>query len=366
MRAIEIIKLLDQWALPNLIDQWDNTGFQIGDPNREVTNILISLDLDRDVFLEALERDVQMIITHHPIIFKPLERITRQSYKERLIYDIIKEDIVVYNAHTNLDLTPGGVNDVLANALGISDHEPLKATYEEPLYKLVVFVPKDYAAIIRKVLGDMGAGWIGNYSHCTYNVEGIGTFMPLEGTKPFIGKAYELEQVEEIRIETIVEGDRLNEVIEEMIKHHPYEEVAYDVYPLKNKGKSYGYGRIGHIKEMALMDYLDMVKRSLQLDRLIVYGKQDIKVKKVAVCGGSGSSFIYHAYKKGADVYITGDIKYHDAQYANELGLTLVDAGHYHTEKVILPVIKNYLEKRLENQVAIYLFEKSSPPYLIY
>ncbi|GFN34684.1 Nif3-like dinuclear metal center hexameric protein [Tepidimicrobium xylanilyticum] len=366
MKAIDIIKLLDQWAFPYLIDKWDNTGFQIGDPEREVSKILISLDLDREVFLEAMNKKVQMIVTHHPIIFKSLSRITKESYKESLIYDIIKEDLVVYNAHTNLDLVPGGVNDALANTLGIKNHEPLRVNYRDPLYKLVVFVPKDYAPIIRKVLGDMGAGWIGNYSHCTYNVEGMGTFLPLRGTKPFIGKVYELEEVEEVRIETIVEDNNLDEVLKEMIRHHPYEEVAYDIYPLKNEGKAYGYGRIGSIKEMALLDYLDIIKRSLEVDRVIVYGNRNRIVERVAVCGGSGASFIYDAYKRGADLYITGDVKYHDAQYANELGLTLVDAGHYHTEKVILPIIKDYLDKILENKVEIYLHDKSSPPFAFY
>src|SRR5690606_12429725 len=228
----------------------------------------------------------QMIITHHPIIFKPLERITRQSYKERLIYDIIKEDIVVYNAHTNLDLTPGGVNDVLANTLGISDHEPLKATYEEPLYKLVVFVPKDYAAIIRKVLGDEGAGFIGNYSHCTYNVEGIGTFMPLEGTNPFIGEAYNLEEVEEIRIETVVKEADLKKIVNKVIAAHPYEEVAYDIYPLLNKRNIYGYGGIGNIDRMPLNKFLDIIKEKLDVDRLMVYGNINRDVERVALCGG--------------------------------------------------------------------------------
>lgn len=366
MKAIEIIKLLDQWASPYLIDKWDNTGFQIGDPKKEVSKILISLDLDRQVLTKAVDENAQMIITHHPLIFKPLNKITKLSYKEKLIYDLIKEDIVVYSAHTNLDLAIGGVNDVLANILGIKNTKPIKAIYEESLFKLVVFVPKDYAHAIRKVLGEAGAGWIGNYSHCTYNIEGTGTFMPLEGTNPFIGEAYVMEEVEETRIETIVEEKSLNHVIEEMIKHHPYEEVAYDIYPLKNKGRTYGYGRVGEVKEISLLNYLNIIKEALKIENVIVYGDQNKTVRKVAVCGGSGSSFIYDAYAKEADIFITGDVKYHDAQYANELGLILIDAGHYHTEKVILPVIKEYLEDNIVDKPEIIVYGESSPPYVVY
>ncbi|MCF6466546.1 Nif3-like dinuclear metal center hexameric protein [Clostridium sp. Cult2] len=366
MKAIEIIKLLDKWASPYLIDEWDNTGFQIGDPEKEVTKVLVSLDLDREVFEQAVDERAQMIITHHPIIFKPLKSITKLSYKENLIYDIIREDIVVYNAHTNLDLATGGINDILANLLGIENVEPIKTAYEETLFKLVVFVPKDYAHVIRKVLGETGAGWIGNYSHCTYNTEGVGTFMPLEGTNPFIGESYVLEEVEEIRIETIVREKNLSQVLKEMIKNHPYEEVAYDVYPLKNKGKVYGYGRIGKIKETSLLNYLDIIKERLKVENIIVYGNHNKSVSKVAICGGSGSSFIYDAYVKGADIFITGDVKYHEAQYANELGLTIIDAGHYHTEKVILPRIKKYLEDNMIEKAEIIIYDESSPPYEIY
>ena len=366
MKAIEIIEILNQWAPPRLIDEWDNTGFQIGDLEKKVNKILISLDLDREVYARAVEERTDMIITHHPIIFKPLKSLTREDYKGKLICDIIKEDIAIYNAHTNLDLTEGGVNDTLAGILDVKNSEPLSIAYEEPLYKLVVFVPNSHAPMIRKVLGDLGAGWIGNYSHCTYNTKGMGTFMPRENSNPFIGKVNILEEVEEVKIETITREKDLKRILNDMINSHPYEEVAYDIYPLKNKGKVYGYGRVGEIPEMHLISYLDRVKKALDTEHLIVYGNMDRFIKRVAVCGGSGSSFIHDAYLKGADIYVTGDIKYHEAQYANELGLTIVDAGHYNTEKIILPKIKEYLKKKLTKTVEIQLYIKSSPPYAIY
>lgn len=366
MKAIDIIDAMNKWASPKLIEEWDNTGFQIGDINTEISKILVSLDLDREAYKEAVKFGAQMIITHHPFIFKPLKSILYSSYKGKLIHDIIKKDIVVYNAHTNLDLAKGGVNDVLANILCLDNIEPLKLIYKENLYKLVVFVPKSHAQIVRDVLGKEGAGYIGNYSHCTYNLEGIGTFLPLEGTSPFIGEINKLEEVEEIRIETIVKEKDLNKVIDQMLLAHPYEEVAYDVYPLLNKGDIHGYGRIGDVEEIELCKFLDIVKDKLNVDKLFVYGNLERKVKRVALCGGSGSSFIFDANQKGADVYLTGDVKYHDAQYANELGLTIIDAGHFHTEKVILKEIENYIKKEISSNIDIKIHDKMSPQCVLY
>lgn len=366
MKAIEIMNLLEKWASMDLVDEWDNTGFQIGDPERQVEKILLALDLDREVFKMAKDINAQMIITHHPIIFSPLKSLTKLNYKEKLIYDIIKEDIVVYNAHTNLDIAKGGVNDRLAEILGIKNTIPLKSVYSEDLYKLVVFVPNSHKDLILKVLGDEGAGYIGNYSHCSFNLEGIGTFMPHKGTHPYLGTVDKLEKVEETRIETIVKEKDLKRIINKMIKAHPYEEVAYDIYKLENKIEGFGYGRVGKIHKMPFEKYLDIIKKGLDTQYLIVYGNIDKNVETVAVCGGSGSSFIKDAFMMGADIYITGDIKYHDAQYGNELGLTLIDAGHFHTEKIILPVIKDYIERSVEKPLDIKIYNQSSPHYTVF
>ncbi len=366
LRAKDIIKLLDNWAKPYLIDDWDNTGFQIGDPNKKVKKILIALDLDRKVLEKAIRTKTDMIITHHPIIFKPLNRITTTNYQEKLIYDTIKEEIVVYNAHTNLDLATGGVNDIFAELLGLKDLDVLNTSYIEPLYKMSVFVPKSHSDKVRNALGEAGAGWIGNYSHCTYNVKGVGTFIPKVGTNPFIGESNKLEKVDEIKIETIVEEKNLNKVLNKMIKAHPYEEAAYDIYPLRNKGKKYGYGRVGNIEEMTLKSFLDLVKEKLAIDPIKVYGYNDKTIKRVALCGGSGASFIQDAYNKEADVYVTGDIKYHDAQLGHQLDLIVVDANHYDTEKIILPKLKDYICTNIQSSVEVIVHKESSPPVTLY
>ncbi len=262
MKAKEIIKVMNKWAMPSLIDSWDNTGFQVGDSNRKVEKILIALDLDSDVLEKAIKEDFQMIITHHPLIFKAMESITNLTYQEKLIYDLIKNEIVVYNAHTNLDQARGGVNDELGKLLGLKNSEILR----------------------------------------------------------------------------------------------PNEDIEIS---------SYGYGKIGDIEEIDLLEYLKTIKTSLDTKHLIVYGEANRKIKRVAVCGGSGSGFIEDAYEKGASLYITGDIKYHDAQLAHGLGMTLIDAGHYHTEKIILPIIKEYLNNNIE-KLHMEIWNKSSPLYDIY
>lgn len=366
MKAIDIINIMNKWAPPYLIDSWDSTGFQIGDPNKNIKKILVSLDLDREAFEKAKKENIDMIITHHPLLFKPMAKITKEDYKGRLVYDLIKENIVVYNAHSNLDLAIGGINDILASLLNLKDIEVLEKVYEEKLYKIVVFVPRTHVEEVRNALGEAKAGWIGNYSHCTYNIDGIGTFMPREGTNPFIGSLNKLEKVEETRMETIVEKRNLNRVLNEMIKAHPYEEVAYDIYPLENISVQYGYGRVGNVEEMPLNRFLDKVKEELRIDKLRVYGDIDRKIRRVALCGGSGSDFIKSAYYKGADIYLTGDIKYHDGQLAKELGLLLVDGNHFDTEKVILPVIKDRLLQNIEEDIDIILYEKSTAPFVVY
>lgn len=357
---------MNMWTRPALIDNWDNTGFQIGNANKKINKILLSLDLDRKSLNKAINEGYDMIISHHPFIFKPLKSITSNNHKGKMILDIIQNDIIVYNAHSNLDLAENGVNDELAKLMRLRNPKILKEIISEELVKLAVYTPKTHAELIRKTLGDVGAGYIGQYSHCTFNGEGVGTFLPMENTNPYIGTIGKIEEVEEIKIETILKRKDIDIVLNELINVHPYEEVAYDLYPLLNKTQSYGYGRVGEVEERTLVDFIGFIKNILQTESVTVYGEKNKKIKKVALCGGSGSEFIIDAYNSGADVYITGDIKYHDAQFAHELGLTIIDAGHYHTEKVVLPVVKKYLKDKVDKNIEITTFMESGLPYRIY
>lgn len=356
MKAKKIIETLNRFSKPSLIDSWDNTGFQIGNDEIDVNRILIALDLDDFIVKKAIDENYQMIVTHHPLIFKPLKAINNKSHIGRLILDLIENKILVYNAHSNLDLTNGGVNDQLAKLLKLQNPIPLNKVKKEKVYKFVVYVPEDSRKIVLKALEEEDAGHIGNYSACTFNTKGIGTFRPLEGTNPYIGTRNVLEEVNEVKIETIIKEESLIRTINRVIEVHPYEEVAYDVYELKIEGDTFGYGRVGNIEEVDAMTFIMDLKKKLNLEHINVYGNLDRIISMVAVCGGSGGDFIEDAHKNGAHIYITGDIKYHQAQLADQLDMIILDPGHYHTEKVVLDVLKEVILKDIDSVEVDVLF----------
>jgi len=340
-----IIEMLDKLAPESLAEKWDNVGLQIGSPEKRVKRILVAVDLLEEVAEEAVKKRADMIVTHHPFLFDSVKTLREDSFTGRVASMLIKNDIALYCAHTNLDSAPGGINHMLAQRINLKDVETLQVTDKRCFNKIVVFVPVGYEEDVRTAMAEAGAGWIGNYSHCAFQVKGTGTFMPGESTNPFIGQQGALERVEEIRLETIVPEEITSKVLGAMLKAHPYEEVAYDIYGLKNARKGYGLGRVGKLeKEMTLEEFAERVKEALELKYVRCSGKLDKKVLRVALCGGSGGSLIEEAASKGADVYLTGDIKYHDAHKAIGLGMAVVDAGHYGTEKVVVDIIKGHIE----------------------
>ncbi|RDE31843.1 Nif3-like dinuclear metal center hexameric protein [Parageobacillus thermoglucosidasius] len=340
----EIIQLLERFAPKQLAMEGDRIGLQIGTLNKPVQKVMVALDVLEEVIDEAIAENVDLIIAHHPPLYRPLKQIATDQAQGRMIEKCLKHDIAIYAAHTNLDIANGGVNDWLAEALGLEQAEVLVPTYEEPLKKLVVYVPETHADLVREAIGNAGAGHIGNYSHCTFNGRGIGTFLPLEGANPFIGEAGTLEQVEEVRIETIVPASLQNKAIAAMLKAHPYEEVAYDIYPLENKGKTFGLGRIGRLPEkMTLAEFAEHVKKALDVPAVRVVGDLQDVVQQVAVVGGDGNKYVAQAKLAGADVYVTGDVYYHVAHDAMMLGLNIVDPGH-NVEKVMKQGVARFLE----------------------
>ncbi|MBM7645782.1 dinuclear metal center YbgI/SA1388 family protein [Scopulibacillus daqui] len=344
-----LIQAFENWAPKKLAFENDKIGLQIGTLNKKVKKVMVTLDVLENVADEAIEKNVDLIFAHHAVIFRPLKDIRADSGQGKIISKLIQNDIAVYVAHTNLDVAEGGINDMLAQKLGLTNSQILKPTYTEPLYKLSVFVPESHAAQVREALGSAGAGAIGNYSHCTFNIQGTGTFLPEEGTNPYIGEKGKLEQVSEVRVETIVPESLLNRTVNKMISSHPYEEVAYDVYPLDNQGKTFGLGRIGELPEaVTLKELAENVKERLDLDGVRVTGDLDSKVKKIAVSGGDGNSLIPFAKYKGADVIITGDVYYHTAHDALLHQLNVIDAGH-HIEKVVKEGAKQYFEEVIQS-----------------
>lgn len=340
----EVIQLFEQFSPKAFAMEDDKIGLQIGSLNQPVENVVVALDVTEEVVEEAISRNAQLIIAHHPPIFRPLKKIATDSPAGRMIARLIKHDIAVYAAHTNLDVAKGGVNDLLAALLGLKDPQVLVPTYEDVLKKLVVFVPEEDAERLREALGNAGAGAIGNYSHCSFSGAGEGRFLPGENTNPHIGQKGKLEAVNEVRIETVFPESIEKKIIQAMIKAHPYEEVAYDVYRLENTGEQLGLGRIGKVSETTLAEYAEVVKEALDVEKVRVVGDLNAKVKKVAVLGGDGNKYYSQAKFKGADVYVTGDIYYHTAHDAQMAGLNMIDPGH-NVEKVMKKGVARVMEK---------------------
>lgn len=341
-----IINHLEKLAPKRWAESWDNVGLLVGDPKQQIKRILVALDTTLNIIDEAVEKNVDMIVAHHPIIFKPLKSIRKDQVQGEILYKVIQNNISVYCAHTNLDTAVGGLNDLLAEKIGLEQVEVLDPTIYDTYKKIVIFVPKGHEEVVLQAMAKAGAGWIGNYSECSFMVEGTGTFRPQQGTQPYIGTQGVLEKAEEIRLETICLESQIKRVVNAMLKVHPYEEVAYDIIPIELGGVGYGIGRIGKLdKELTLKEYASQVKQSLNVESLRIVGDLNKSIKKVALCSGSGASYIQKAYYKGADVLVTGDVKYHDAQEAEHLGMALIDAGHFGTEYIVTPLLKAYLEK---------------------
>ncbi|TJX68725.1 Nif3-like dinuclear metal center hexameric protein [Soehngenia saccharolytica] len=361
----DIINVIENYAPLFLSEEWDNPGLQVGSLSNNVNKVLLSLDLTEGAIKKAIDNRCELIITHHPLLFNATSSIDLSTTKGKLIENLIKANISVYSAHTNLDLTIDGVNDILANLIGIKNTRVLKPTIDNYLYKIVVYVPKTHEQQILKALSISGAGFIGNYSDCSFSSIGIGRFKPLEGSNPFIGELNKVEEVEEVRIEAIVTKEILHKTIFEVKKSHPYEEVALDIFKLENPNEQYGYGRVGDVDPLSLNEIADIIKLRLETENLIVYCNKDIQIRRVAVCGGSGSDFIVEAKKENADLYLTSDIKYHDAQLAKELDLILIDAGHYYTEKPVLKKLREVINKKFGNQIECIIHQDPSYCYNI-
>jgi dinuclear metal center YbgI/SA1388 family protein len=342
-----VIQLMERLAPKHYAVPDDKIGLQLGTVQKEIRKVLVALDVTEEVVDEAVHEQVDLIIAHHAIIYRPLAHIQTDTPMGRLYEKLIKHDIAVYIAHTNLDVADGGINDMMAEALGLTGLTHLEDVHTEKLKKLVVFVPEDHHEKVLHALFSAGAGWIGQYSHCSFNIEGTGTFLPQEGSDPFIGKPGKLEKVKEIRIETVVPASIERKAIQAMLKAHPYEEVAYDLYPLDLNGRTFGLGRVGKLSEaLTLRELTNKVKQVFEVPTVRVVGDVERQVKKVAVLGGSGSRYVRHALFAGADVLITGDIDYHTAHDALAAGLAIIDPGH-NVEKIMKRKVADYLRKTL-------------------
>lgn len=328
----DIIEVIEFTAPLQLQESYDNSGLLTGHPLNEANGALITLDVTEAVIDEAIGKGLNLIIAHHPVIFKALKRINGNNEVERCVIKAIRHDIALYAAHTNLDNVSQGVNAMLCSKLGIGNTKILSPV-QGILRKLVVFVPENYANQVRQAMFDAGAGQIGNYDSCSFNLSGAGTFRAGEGTLPFVGEKGVLHTEKETRIETIIPSYLESKVMNAVFSTHPYEEVAWDSYALTNQAPVFGAGMIGLLeKEMHETEFLNKVKDILGSACIKYSPLTGKKVRKIAVCGGSGNFLITDAMRTGADVFLTGELKYHD-YFLAEGKILLVEAGHFETEQ---------------------------------
>jgi dinuclear metal center YbgI/SA1388 family protein len=331
VRVAQIAEAVERMAPLSLAEEWDNCGLQVGDPEAEVNQVLVALTPLPEVFEEAEERGADFLLFHHPLIFDPLKTIVTSSYPGGLLARAIRNGLTVYAAHTSYDAAPAGVSVALARTLGLDG--PLRVLSPRgALRKLVVFVPEHNVDAVAKALAEAGAGAIGDYTECTFRTQGKGTFRGGECANPYLGEKGRLEEVEEVRVETVVPAHAVRRAVDAAIAAHPYEEVALDVYPVEGSPEGCGYGRLGTLPDRLTAEELrEHVSESLGFPSRLV-ADAGRRIETIAVLGGSGGSFIPEVAASGARAYVTGDVDYHDALLAESLGLTVIDAGHAATE----------------------------------
>lgn len=356
----EIAALLDTFAPRQLAESWDNVGLLAGDPAVDVSSLLVTLDVTPAHLDEAALRAAELIVAFHPPIFKPLGRLVADDPAGAVVYRAVREGRHLYATHTGLDCAPRGTSDFLAAALGLEVTGVLKPRAGD-LVKLAVFVPVADEATVRQAMADAGAGAIGDYRECSFRTPGTGTFRPLDGANPTIGAVGELTEVAEARVEVLVPRASLSRVLAAMERAHPYEEVAYDLYPLLNES-AMGMGRLARCEPMPLGEFAARVGEVCRARHLRWVGEPSRTVETVALVGGSGASFLADAARAGADVYVTGDIKHHDALLARKLDVGLVDPGHYATERFVIPETAAWLRQRLPG-LKVYETELDGEPF---
>jgi len=356
----DITSYLEGLAPGSLQESYDNSGLQVGDPNMEVSGVLVALDASEEVLHEAEKLGFNLVLTHHPVIFGGLKSLTGRSGPERIVKLAIQKEIAIYSAHTNFDAISGGVNTALANRLGLVDQHIL-SPMSGRLLKIVVFVPHAQLEQVRQAMFDAGAGKLGEYDSCSFNLEGKGTFRGGEGSQPFTGETGIFHQEAETRLETIIPAELSSKVINAMVAAHPYEEVAYDIYPLENKDPHRGMGMIGRLEypmeEEVFLGFLKDRFRASVVRHSTLLGKA---VKKVAVCGGAGSFLLGKAKAKGADVFVTGDMKYHQF-FEAEGQLVVMDIGHFESEQFTRELFYDLLMKKFP-KFAVRLSETEKNP----
>lgn len=364
MKIKEITSYLESIAPLSYQESYDNSGLIIGDPNDEVDKVLISLDCTEEVVQEAIDKGCNLIISHHPVVFQGLKRFNGSNYVERTVIKAIRNKIAIYAIHTNLDNVNGGVNFKIAEKLGLAQQAILKPKSGQ-FKKLVVYVPRSHVEEIRNSLFAAGAGSIGDYEECSFNTAGYGTFKPVKGANPTLGKLELQERVEETKIEVVFAAYLERDIIVSMLAVHPYEEVAYHVVTLDNHIPGVGSGVIGNLEvPVAAPDFLGFLKEKLRLSVIRHTALSDRSIQRVAVCGGAGSFLLKDAQRSGADIFITADYKYHDF-FDAENKIIVADIGHFESEQFTQELLLDIITKKFAN-FAVLITETDTNPIKYY
>ncbi len=360
MTISEIIQTLEAYAPPSYQESYDNAGLLTGNQSWQCSGVICSLDATEEVVQEAINNNCNLIVAHHPIIFSGLKKITGKNYVERTIIKAIKNDIAIYAIHTNLDNVYNGVSRRMADALGLQHCKVLDPKIGL-LKKLYTYVPVNDAEKVRTALFAAGVGNIGNYSECSFNTEGVGTYKPMENTNPYIGEQGKRSETKEIKLEMIFEAHRQQQVIQALLQSHPYEEVAYDIVSLDNAYQNVGSGIIGELKtEINEQTLLEKVVKVFGLSAMKHTKFLKRNVKKIALCGGSGFFLLKKAIAANADVYITSDVKYHEFFDADNK-ILLADIGHWESEQFTIDLLHDILIDKFHNFAVLKTGVKTNP-----
>lgn len=365
MQIKEIIRAIEAFAPPCYQESYDNSGVQVGPTDIECTGALLTLDITEKVILEAKEKACNLVIAHHPLIFSGIKKISGNNAIERCIILAIRNNITLYAAHTNLDNMQKGVNDKIADKLGLKNRSVL-SPMSNTLYKLYTYVPETHIEQVRQALFDTGAGAIGNYEHCSFNSPGTGTFKGNAAAQPFIGQAGgALERVAEIRLEVIVPGHLKGAVLGTLKASHPYEEVAYELVALVNSNQDLGAGLIGSLEQpLPAGEVLELIKTQLKAPVIRHTNLVKDPIKTIALCGGSGSFLLKQALSARADLFLTADYKYHQFFEAEDQ-LIIADIGHYESEQFTVEIFNEIINKKFPN-FAVYLSQTKTNPINYY
>ncbi len=361
----QVINAIAELAPWELAESWDQVGLQVGNESKKINKVLVSLDYDQQSLMEGLELGVDGFIVHHPLIFKPLNRITYATVVENQVATLLKHDLFLIAAHTNIDKAKHGLNQYLAERFGLENIKPLEL--DEPnSYKVVVFIPEPYVTKVREAMSLAGAGVIGDYQECSFELSGTGTFKPGNNAHPFIGTPGIFERTPETRLEMVAREKFLPRIIQAINENHPYQEPAIDIFPLANPSL-HGLGRVGDLKQpVSFEEFCRLAKKELSCKDIRALGDFSRPIKKVALCTGSGRDFLFKAIHLNADLFLTGELNYHDFITARDNGLAVIAAGHWGTEHCFTDLMADYLKSYFNSvqKFEVIKGKSQAEPYL--